>query len=129
MRSRWLAVVAASCMLLPAISGRTSAADGAPITQQRINEIAAAVLETHLALEEARPGPLAGESSAAYLRRLTGYAAQMERASSVLGAVEARPALANNARPNVDRWNRIGDAARRLASEIGHYRKQVGAKA
>lgn len=106
----------------------SAAAMDATLTQRKINEIAGGVLSTHLALEGVSGNRAAGETDAAFSKRIGAYLASMDRAVKSLAPVRERIALRSTSKENEARWERIRGAAKRLPLEVAAFRKMASAK-
>jgi hypothetical protein len=117
---------------------RAAAEPPRPIAQQRINEMAAALLRAHRALIE-EPGlrhegerleayleraaaPLPGESGVRYRVREGAYVAALERVAAAENLCTAIPSLHDNSLPNVTLWQHAVKASSLLPTRAAHVR-------
>ncbi len=108
------------------------------VTQRRINSCAAALLAARQRIVDAtglrRPSeplpaylaralyPLPGESRGAFVARLDGYAAAIERAADATAALRSEPELVDRSAGNARVWTRATKLMRALASQAARLR-------
>ena len=118
-------LLAAGLWLVPTPPASAAPNDPVPVTQDRLNEVAAALMDlpAHFTGLTARRRP--NEPAAAYASRLRGYVAAAERAVRVTAALPRRPALRDASPSNRERWARLEEKVARLDRLSGESRKCV----
>jgi hypothetical protein len=126
------------CGLCLARGTSAPASPAAPITQHRINELAAALETARLNLIEntglRRPGeslaayldrvvmPLPGESRPAYQARCAGYLTALAHAAAATASARRMPRLRDSSPANHQRWERATDALSYLPTHLDRLR-------
>jgi hypothetical protein len=86
------------------------------LTQNRINEFAAAALTAETAFSGVKGAPNPGETPAQYALRVEGCIAALERLATQVEPLRTPPAVKDASPDNMARWQKIGRAVRGIPS-------------